>query len=324
MTPARQAGYRFPSVTIIMDFEPLLTPKKCLVNRLEEKRKKIADELQIRFPGEMSELVQAKLENIISNLNFSAPGKGLAIFVSPVFEKVYYLSTNQEERILVQESFKIRDLARNKSALRDYYILKLENGNGTLFFDRSVGRIAIENNALEQVDKVLSRELERSPLPLFVVGEKKVLEAFGRITKHNAYVLRYIPFANDEASLRDPGRLVEPLLAEWPRLQNEYFRKQISEAAKRESLITGMSNTWNYIMSGRKGVLLIDEAYLDKPFYLDYHFITEFLPETFSRFSCIRSPMDRLIEKMIENGGDARVLNSHGSRNFDQVAVIGH
>ena len=50
-----------------------------------------------------------KLKHIIDNLNYRTHKKGIAIFVSTVSEKVYYLEGEVEEKIAIDEFFEFHD-----------------------------------------------------------------------------------------------------------------------------------------------------------------------------------------------------------------------
>ena len=77
----------------------------------------------------MALLVLQKLKYIIKNLDFSTHKKSIAIYVSPVFEKVLYLNIEVEERIVLDKSFHIQDLIKNKKELHQYLLLQLTDGN---------------------------------------------------------------------------------------------------------------------------------------------------------------------------------------------------
>ena len=78
-------GFRFPSVSIFMPFNPKIEMKNKLMFSLANVTDKAASELRDKYPGEMSVLVIQKLKAIIKNLDFNTHKKSLAIFVSPVF-----------------------------------------------------------------------------------------------------------------------------------------------------------------------------------------------------------------------------------------------
>src|SRR5690242_15372440 len=100
-------GFRFPSVSIFMPFNPKMEMKNKLMFSLSKVTDKAVSELQNKYPGEMSLLLIHKLRAIIKKLDFNTHRKTLAIFASPVFEKIYYLNVDVEETVIVNESLQI-------------------------------------------------------------------------------------------------------------------------------------------------------------------------------------------------------------------------
>ena len=99
-----------PSVSLILPFDPKMGLKAEIAHALELAADQVSRELRDQYPEELSNLVNAKLRRLIRDLNFNTHKKSVAIYVSPVFEKVLYLDVPVEERVIVDESFEIRDL----------------------------------------------------------------------------------------------------------------------------------------------------------------------------------------------------------------------
>src|SRR5690349_15593356 len=79
-----------PCISIIMPFEPKMSAKSEISYRLKVAADFVRKEVNENYPDDLARLVIQKLNNIIRNLNFSTFKKSVAIYVSPVFEKVLY------------------------------------------------------------------------------------------------------------------------------------------------------------------------------------------------------------------------------------------
>jgi len=112
-----------PAISIILPFEPKMKSKTELIHSLKIATDSVEKDLMENYPDEMSILVMRKLRAIINGLNFNSYKKSIAIYVSPVFEKVLYLDIPVEEKIIVDESFEIRDLVYCKKQLHKYLVL---------------------------------------------------------------------------------------------------------------------------------------------------------------------------------------------------------
>lgn len=109
-----------PAVSIILPVDHLITQK----NKLEYKLKLIMEKIERRLVTLYSEKkaipIITKLKNLIRNLDYNTHKKGIAIFVSPVVEEVYYLEADVEEKIAIDEFFEVRDeVFRKKTSYID-------------------------------------------------------------------------------------------------------------------------------------------------------------------------------------------------------------
>ena len=110
ITEVIEAVHYRPAISIILPFEPKMSPKTALQHSLAAAVKKVEKELDENYQADMALLMMQKIKLIVKQLNFNTHKKSIAIYVSPVFEKVLYLDIVVEEKIMVDESFEIRDL----------------------------------------------------------------------------------------------------------------------------------------------------------------------------------------------------------------------
>jgi hypothetical protein len=213
-----------PAISIIMPFEPKMSLKKELNHSLKTVSDKVEKELLENYPNEIVMLVMQKLRAIINNLNFNTHKKSLAIYVSPVFEKVLYLDIAVEEKIIVDKSFEIRDLVYSKKQLHKYLVLLLSGKESRIYIGNSETFVRIVSNTSESVfaymndipekvanfsdmsdrkeivmnkflhfiDNSLDIILNAYHLPLFVLGTKRILGHFKKITKHAGLIIEYV------------------------------------------------------------------------------------------------------------------------------------
>ena len=87
-----EAVHYRPAVSVIMPFEPKMSLKTELAHSLKTAADKVEQELLQNYPGELGELVMRKLRAILKDLNFNTHKKSIAIYVSPVFEKVLLIA----------------------------------------------------------------------------------------------------------------------------------------------------------------------------------------------------------------------------------------
>lgn len=138
-----------------------MTSKAEIVDFLRDAVQQVEREVRGRYPMEMCDLMMHKLSTVNRNLNFNTHKKSIAIYVSPVFEKVLYLDIPVEEKVSVDESFEIRDLVFSKKQLHKYLALVLSPSGYRIYLGNSDGFVRILSNPPAQVCAVGADE-ERS------------------------------------------------------------------------------------------------------------------------------------------------------------------
>ena len=103
-------SHRIPAVPIILPFEPKMTSKSELERGLKSVLKSIDFLLMNNYSDESAILVSHKLQVLVQHLNYFTHKRSIAIFVSPLFEKVLYLDFQVEEKIAVTNDLGIRNI----------------------------------------------------------------------------------------------------------------------------------------------------------------------------------------------------------------------
>ncbi|MFI5140571.1 MAG: hypothetical protein ACHQIM_22330 [Sphingobacteriales bacterium] len=140
-----------PAVSIIMPFEAKINLETELNHKLKVAADKVELELLNNYPEEISKVVMRKIRTIISNLIFNPLKKSIAIYVSPVFEKVLYLDIAAEEKIIIDNSFEIRDLVYSEKTLHKYLLLLLSGKESHIYLGDSSGLSLIKTNLPDSV-----------------------------------------------------------------------------------------------------------------------------------------------------------------------------
>jgi hypothetical protein len=343
-----------PAVSIIMPFEPKMNLKTEILHSLKLAADKVELELQEHYPDELKRLVMDKLNNIFKNLNFSTHKKSIAIYVSPVFEKVLYLDIAVEKKIIVDESFEIRDLVYSKKQMHKYLVLLLSGKESKIylgnsesfarivtntstsvqdyinevpekvanFSDVSDRREIIMDKFLHHVDNSLHLILQAYHLPLFVAGTERILGHFKKITKHNTSVIEYIHGNYEEATLPELKKILEPHIADWKKVMQKDLLNQIVEAEGKRKLATGIKDVWRESVNHKGRLLLVEKNYMYPAEHESREEIITALSEPYNRFSYIKDAVDDVIEKVLEGGGDVEFTDEGLLSKYGRIVLI--
>ena len=349
-----KANHYRPAISIILPFEPKMSLKTELTHALKIASDTVEKKLTKEYPEEISVLVMRKLRNIINGLNYNTHKKSIAIYVSPVFDKVLYLDIAVEKKIFIDESFEIRDLVYSKKQINKYLVLMISHKECRIFLGNTTDFVRIMTNTPEdsiayqidapekianfsdasamqevqlkkfllQVDNSLKIILNAYKLPLFIMGTEKVIGTFKKITKHTGSIIDFIHGNYEKVSLSELLELLKPYKENWKKVIETNIVNKLIEAEGNTKLVSGIRDVWR-TASNQKGQLLVLEKNYMYP--AENNAASEVIYkaiEPFNKFSYIKDAVDDVIEKVLENGGDVEFVEEGMLAKYNHIALI--
>lgn len=343
-----------PAVSLILPFEPKMCRKEELLHALKIATHKVEEELMENYPAEIALLVMQKLRKILQDLNFNTHKKSIAIYVSPVFEKILYLDVAVEEKIIVDKSFEIRDLVYSKKQHHKYLLLVLSGKESRIFLGNSDTFVRILSNTPESIyayindvpervanfsdmqerkqvmmnkflhhaDNGLDMILNAYPLPLFVLGAEKILGHFKKITKHQSSIIEYIHGNYEDISIPMLKEKIEPYILDWKKVKQKDILNHLEEAAGKKKLAKGIRDVWQVAMHQKGRLLVVEKDYMYPAIEENRGETIVELKEPYNKFSYIKDAVDDVIEKVLENGGDVEFVDKDVLKEYDRIALI--
>lgn len=360
-TPARRSNfsYRFPSVSVFMPFNPKMVEKKQITFSLAKAIDEVVMELRDKYPGDMSLLVIQKLKAIIRNLDFNTHKKSIAIFVSPVFEKVYYLNTDVEEKIIVDEYLQIRNLLSSRKKLQPFHILLLTEKGSRIFINDTSSYINISaeafsdnankkellrqpvnssglgvwngfltGNFLGGTDHSLSSVLQHNHLSVVVMGSANLVQKFKSITQNNEAIIQYFTGDFEECSLSDLRGILKSQQVRWQKIKQKDLLRRLHHASDKKALSYGFDDVQSAVLNHKGKLLMIEKKLLDTTSsfcdtgaWQDNRLNDKRIAH-YNKFSNIKNRVDEIIEKVLENGGDVELVSEGFLKEYSQIALI--
>lgn len=341
-----------PSLTIVMPFEPRIRPVSELKYSLKIISGRAKEELRERYPAGIVHPLIQKLDKIINDLDFDTQKKSIAIYLSPVFEKVIYLDIEADEMIMVDGSFEIRDLVYNKEHLYKYLLLLISGKESRLYLGNSESFVrmvapgsvfTIVNNALEKVlnfsdvsdrkqiirdkflhhiDNALDKVLKEHHVPLFIMGTEKILGHFKKQTRHRENVIKYIPGNYDDYSLSQLKAIMQPHIASWLRVKQKALLSQLEKAADSKKLVYGIKNVWSAVKNNLGRLLVVERNFMVAASYAGSNDSKELSLKPYSDRPEIMDAVDEVIEKVLESGGVVEFVDRDMLKAYNQIALV--
>jgi len=331
-----------PSVSIILPFEPKMSAISDLEQRLQAAVDKAEKELMRNYPAEKYRPVTDKLRALAKKLDFTTYKQSVALFVSPLVQKIFYLDIPVEEKIIVDESFEIRDLVYSKRDIHKYLILVLSNNRSQVFLGNTThfARIALNkpehleaymNDLPERVanfsdtrdrketmmgkffhytDMGLGIILNAYALPLFIMGTHRTVGHFRKITHNATRITGCIHGNYDEASEQDIRKAIAPYVADWKKIRQQDVLQRLDTAMSAQKLVTGIRDVLKEA-NDKKGRLLVVEKNYMAP-----------VEQGNQGETAGKDVVDDIIETVLANGGDVEFADEGVLKGYHRIALI--
>lgn len=346
-----ETGLYQPAISIILPFDPKMTPKSEIVDRLKSALEIIYRDVMKDHNNDLTALVMQKLRNVVRNLNFSTYTKSVAIYISPVLEKVLYLDIEVEPKITVDELLDIRDLVFAKKQIHQYLLMYINEYSSNIYLGNGNKLAKIKSNIIYSTqkehrnqqspsaqphnfaeqrlkrivrcsDEGLSAILNAYRLPVFVIGARKAVNYFVENTSVTDRILEYGYTNGDMTSEKEIANIVSPIVADWDNIKKKHLRQQLDIAVNAQKLATGAGNVWRMASKWTGSLLIVEENYRYTASLLESEEGLYTSKEPYCKYSHIHNAVDNIIETVLENGGDIEFVEDGSLDNYEHIVLL--
>lgn len=343
-----------PSISLIMPFDSKIGLKAELDYKLKMAADKIENQLRENYPEEKAVPVIKKLRKLVGELKYDTHKKTIAIFVSPLMEKVYYLDYPFEEKIIIDDSFEVRDLIYSNKQKQQYLVTLLSGKECKLFLnikdefiplnlhvpanieayrndinektanfsDEQERKEILLKKFLHSIDTGLSAVIQEHKLPVFVMGTEKTLGLFKSVSHNANHVKAYITGNYENETTPELRHILAPYISEWKKQLQHELLKKVDAAMSSKKLAYGIQQVWK-ASTEKKGKLLIVEKNFMYPAQHGSNpdVIYKYDELTNSAFY-IRDAVDDIIEKVLDSGGDIEFVEEGLLDEYGRIVLI--
>ncbi|HEY6081977.1 MAG TPA: hypothetical protein VIU45_00885 [Chitinophagaceae bacterium] len=343
-----------PEVSVILPFEPLISLKRGLQRQLKMAVGKVESELMANYPEEKAMPVIIKLRNVVNNLNFNTRKKGVAIFVSPIIEKVFYLDIPVNEKIIIDESFEIRDLIYSKKQVIQYLVLLLSGESSKIYLGNCSKFILIKSNVpqnihsydrdmpekvgkfsdldkhkevlldkfLRHLDQGLTLILKAYPLPVFLMGTERVLGHFKKITCNEKSLVQCIHGNYLDASETEIRKVMKSYISDWQQVRERASLLRLEQAMSENKLEHGIKLVWQKATQKNCRLLLVEKDFVYPAHLGSQPGIIYKEDLSLNTPFYIKDAVDDVMEKVLAAGGDIEFVSNGALKDYGRIALI--
>jgi hypothetical protein len=343
-----------PCVSLILPFEPKMSLKNELQYKLKLILGRVESELLVSYTEDKALAVLRRLRMLVKTLDYNTHKKSIAIFASPVLEKIYYLDIAVEEKIIIDDSFEIRDLVYSKKEMHKYLLLVLSSkqcrtylGNQNQFIrivsnlpehvaafkndipqrvanfsDPAQRKAIMLDKFMRHIDEGLSILLKAYPLPVFLMGTSRTTGHFKKLTRNTNRIIGVIHGSFGESSEEELLQAVQPHIADWSQVKGTDLLRQLEAASDAHKLVSGMQEVWIQASAKKGRLLVVEKNYMYPARQGKNKESIHPMDDSPTNEFYIKDAVDDVIEKVLANGGDVEFVNEGVLDAYSRIALV--
>lgn len=343
-----------PSVSIILPFNARIALQKELHHDLKAVTDQVEKKLFDKYPTELAETVLGKLKKIIQQLEIDNGKSGIAIFVSPLFEKVLYLDVPLAKKVKIDDTFEVRDLVYANNQSFQYLLLVLSGDTSDIYHGRmnSIEKLdaglpqsveefkndiaertvnfsdiydrkeVLMEKFLHHVDLSLHNVLQHYRLPVFVLGTARIVGHFKQLTKHEASIKGYQQGHFVDADDQQLREAMQPFMEQWKKEKQEALLQMLHDAAGQKKLAEGIKDVWREAINRNCRFLVVEKNFTYAAWQGSNESVIGNANELMGDSGKIKDAVDETIEKVLQNGGEVEFVDDGSMKEFRHIALV--
>jgi hypothetical protein len=295
----------------------------------------------------------ARLRRLVAQIDYRRTLEGLALFVNRDFARKFYLPFSVKEKVLVDETFAVRDLVFALNHSPRYWVLVLSGKKARLFegfhhtlievttdgfpviqkvspakplqsgfgLDKSKHQHERHRQFLRRVDSVFDQMAAEDPLPLVVLGPKRSLAFFNEASSNARLIAATLTGHYDRTSAGKLADLVWPLIKADLARQKEKALEELGAAIGAQRYVSGIGEVWRLAQEGRAATLLVEEDF-HYPGQIDSSGLHLKAADDPTAPHVFDDAVDELIQVVLAKNGRVVFVDNGALQAHQRVAVI--
>ncbi len=345
----------FPAISIIL---PVHVPESGFSHfreRLAQAARKVENRLSEKYSKQKTSTLINRLHHVINGIDMTSTNQGIAIFVSDRVEKVFHLPFRAEEKLIIDDSFEVRDLIYAALLNRSYLLVVVSKNEVKTFmgYGSSLVHFSMDgmpenlhdiktehsfpgwdyldtkaydegnvNRFIHYIDSVIQKEMKGPEVPVILMGDSKVLGHFKKTAKVSASVIDYIEGNFEHATKSRLLQRIAPSLQKLMMKEEASALEELALAVNKNQVSSGISQVWRAAAEARGRLLLVEKEYREMARLGEdgYTLIVDKDPSVV--INRIEDAVDDIIEMVLNNKGDVVFVSEGALKEHSRIAMI--
>jgi hypothetical protein len=336
-----------PMISILLPFDPKITPRDTLSKRLELAVMRVKEELDRHYPIEETYMLMVRLRKLANGLNYGTFKRSIAIYLSAAVEKVFYLDMDVNEQIVADGALTMRHLIERKADAYNCLLLLLSAervkifhaADGHLkrlltvtpssmssrtddvpervsnFSDPSSLKELMLDKFMRYANHTLEAMLAYYPFPVIVMAAERTAGHFKKVSGNNIHVAAYIHGNFEDASEACVKQAIAPYMEKWQKLKQYHLLSILDKAMGSGKVAAGIRDVCKESSMHKGRLLLVENSFRYK---LDIADVKGKEQKPFY----LQDKVDEAILNVLESGGEVEFVEDGMLAAYGQVALI--
>ena len=322
--------------------------------------KEVHEKLLAEFPLRQVKPLLDKLDELVSNIDFSKTLDTLALFVSDTIAKSFILPGSVESVAIVDPAFYLKPILRNLQRSMRYWVLSVNEKPARLFEGISSDLVEIiepEVNDLgvpqdgfpyeyimpvkettpdlrgnthmdhfkkeyfRRVDHLLAKFMAKESLPLVLVGEERNIAFFKEVSNNLQRVIAIIHESVNTKPTEDVAKYVWPIVDAYFREKQLQKIDDFKQALNNLKHAFGLMEVWRVTMEGRVHELLVETGYA-VPGKINPENPHNLLIYSEPGIGVFDDLIDEVISAVIKHGGAIVFVPKDSLKEYERIAAL--
>ena len=319
-------------------------------NLVAEAKERLLREMSARE----SEPLFERLDDLVADINYPHLQEGLALFVSADVEQWFTIPHTLEERVVVDDTFFIRDLVRTLNRLRRYWVLSLSEQPTRLYiaardeleeitdsgfpmlhasptgenllrrgFGVNASRHRDERHRqfFRAVDQAFAPLLAEDPLPVVVIGVDRYQSFFSEVATSANRVIATVTGNYDRMTAHELGELVWPVAREAFAARRRAVLDRLGAAVGAQRSSSTLGEVWRDARIGRGETLVVEDGY-HQPARINEMGLLDLDVDDPTAPDVLDDAVDEVVTSVLEKGGDVVFVEDGELAQHGRIALI--
>jgi hypothetical protein len=345
----------FPAISIILPVHPQFPDIKIDSEHMIAILKNVEEQLKGKFANQISDNLLQKVKRVISEIPNNHLSKSLLIFISQESERVLSLPFTVKEKVIVDDSFEVRDLIYATQKDKNYLLLIISQNNVKTFIGDLFRIAAVEypgmpenihdqwhqhsypgwdyldtkafeeknlRNYLRFIDEVVEQVMKQNEYPVVVMGDIKLLGYFRQHTRNAKNIIGYVEGNYDHVSLPEIKKKAEPVIEKLIKDEEAKALIKLQGAASTDLYSAGITEVWRAAAEGKGKLLLVEKDYHVQARHGDDAFTIVPDNSNTNPHNILLDAVDDVIELVLSKNGDVVFVDNGELNMYNRIALI--